>query len=65
MLNTMQAKDDSKTVALGTSEDQLHGPAHHRGLVQEEGGAHREDIQQKSLLAKFPWALEVPSTWTF
>ena len=64
MLNTMQAKDDSKTVALGTSKINYMDPRITVAWCKRKE-VPIEKIFNKSLLAKFPWALEVPSTWTF
>ena len=64
MLNTMQAKDESKTVALGTSKINYMDPRITVAWCKWKE-VPIEKIFNKSLLAKFPWALEVPSTWRF
>ena len=63
-LNNMQAKDESKTVALGTSKINYMDPRITVAWCKWKE-VPIEKIFNKSLLAKFPWALEVPSTWTF
>jgi len=57
-------KQDTKTIALGTSKINYMDP---RITVAWCKFKHVpiEKIFNKSLLQKFPWAMEVPQTWTF
>lgn len=57
-------KDDSKTVALGTSKINYMDP---RITVSwcKTMDVPVEKIFSRTLLSKFPWAMEVPSTWRF
>ena len=64
MTNNVQAKDESKTVALGTSKINYMDPRITVAWCKEKE-VPIEKIFNKSLLAKFPWAMEVPSTWRF
>ena len=64
MTNNLQAKDESKTVALGTSKINYMDPRITVAWCKEKE-VPIEKIFNKSLLAKFPWAMEVPSTWRF
>ena len=64
MTNNLQAKDESKTVALGTSKINYMDPRITVAWCKEKE-VPIEKIFNKSLLAKFPWAMEVASTWRF
>jgi DNA topoisomerase-1 len=80
-ISKMKVKDDNKTVSLGTSKInymdpritvawcKTKGPIYKRKvLIFIEimySGVPLEKIFNKSLLVKFPWAVEVPSTWRF
>ena len=64
MTNNLQAKDDSKTVALGTSKINYMDPRITVAWCKEKE-VPIEKIFNKSLLAKFPWAMEVASSWRF
>ena len=64
MSNNLQAKDESKTVALGTSKINYMDPRITVAWCKEKE-VPIEKIFNKSLLAKFPWAMEVPSSWRF
>jgi len=57
-------KDEGKTIALSTSRINYMDP---RITVAwcKRMEVPLEKIFAKSLLAKFPWAMEVPSTWEF
>lgn len=62
--NKITLKDDTKTVALGTSKINYMDPR-----ITVAWCKHKEvpieKIFNASLLIKFPWAMEVASTWTF
>ena len=60
----MTIKDDNKAVALGTSKINYMDP---RITVAwcKSVDMPIEKVFNKSLLSKFPWAMEVPSTWRF
>ena len=62
--HSMAAKDESKTVALGTSKINYMDPRITVAWCKEKE-LPIDKIFNKSLLAKFPWALEVPSSWRF
>lgn len=57
-------KDDSKTVALGTSKINYMDPRITVAWCKRKD-VPVEKIFAKTLLQKFPWAMEVPSTWRF
>lgn len=60
----MAMKDDTKTVALGTSKINYMDPRITVAWCKEKE-LPLEKIFNKSLLNKFPWAVEVPTTWRF
>lgn len=59
-----QVKEDNKAVALGTSKINYMDP---RITVVwcKASETPIEKVFNKSLLDKFPWAMEVPPTWQF
>jgi DNA topoisomerase-1 len=57
-------KDENKTVALGTSKINYMDPRITIAWCKEKD-VPLEKIFNKSLLSKFPWAMEIPSTWRF
>jgi len=59
-----QLKDDTKTVALGTSKINYMDPRITIAWCKAKE-MPLEKIFNKSLLDKFPWAMEVPSSWRF
>jgi len=63
-ISKMKVKDDNKTVSLGTSKINYMDPRITVAWCKTKG-VPLEKIFNKSLLVKFPWAVEVPSTWRF
>lgn len=60
----MSMKDENKTVALGTSKINYMDPRITVAWCKARD-VPIERVFNKSLLSKFPWAMEVPSTWRF
>lgn len=60
----MALKDDTKTVALGTSKINYMDPRITVAWCKSRR-VPLEKIFNKSLLDKFPWAIEVPQDWEF
>jgi|NOAtaT_7_FD_contig_111_245277_length_3178_multi_3_in_0_out_0_3 DNA topoisomerase-1 len=59
-----QLKEDNKTVALGTSKINYMDPRITVAWCKRKQ-VPIEKIFNKSLLEKFPWAMEVPKSWNF
>jgi len=57
-------KEDTKQVALGTSKINYMDPRITVAWCKSKE-VPIEKIFSKALLQKFPWAMEVPSTWRF
>lgn len=62
--NKLAARDETKTVALGTSKINYMDPRISVAWCKAKE-LPIERVFNKSLVAKFPWAMEVPSDWTF
>ncbi len=60
----MAMKDDNKTVALGTSKINYMDPRITVSWCKEKE-VPIERVFNKSLLVKFPWAMEMPTSWRF
>jgi len=60
----VKLKDDTKTVALGTSKINYMDPRITVAWCKAKE-VPLEKIFNKSLLDKFPWAMEVSSGWRF
>lgn len=59
-----QLKSDNKTVALGTSKINYMDPRITVSWCKMKQ-VPIEKIFNKSILEKFPWAMEVPKSWRF
>jgi len=57
-------KDETKEVALGTSKINYMDPRITIAWCKEKE-VPVEKVFAKSVLEKFPWAMEVPPTWRF
>lgn len=57
-------KEENKTVALGTSKINYMDPRISVAWCKANE-VPIEKVFTKQLVSKFPWAMEVPSTWTF
>lgn len=60
----LAVKDQTKDVALGTSKINYMDPRITVAWCKAKE-VPLESVFNKSLVNKFPWAMEVPSTWKF